>query len=61
MNIELNENKTTIDHQCKACDNTATIEDPKERFYCDECYSLFNYTRKHYWSHPEATGYLDKK
>ena len=50
-------------HKCKGhnCDNVATVEDPKEKFYCDECYSLFSYTRKEYWSNPDAKGYSDKK
>ena len=62
----LEENKITNVQpkpKCKGhlCEKDATIEDPKGYFYCDECFSLFSYTRKHYWSHPNATGYLDKK
>jgi len=47
--------------KCKSCEKDATIEDPKDHFYCDNCYTLFSYTRKEYWSHPDAKGYLDKK
>ena len=50
-------------HKCKGnnCDNISTVEDPQGHFYCDECYSLFSYTRKEYWSNPNAKGYTDKK
>ena len=49
-------------HKCKGhlCDKDAVIEDPKEYFYCDECYTLFSYTRKEYWSNPNAKGYRDR-
>ena len=49
--------------KCKGhlCEKEAVIEDPKERFYCESCYVFYSYTRKHYWSHPDAMGYLDKK
>ena len=49
--------------KCKGhlCEKDAVIEDPKDHFYCDECYKLYKYTRKHYWSHPDAKGYSDKK
>ena len=61
----LEENKITnvqSKHKCKGhlCDKDATIEDPKDHFYCDECYSLFSYTRKEYWSNPNAKGYRDR-
>ena len=61
----LEENKITNvqpKHKCKGhlCDKDATIEDPKDHFYCDECYSLFSYTRKEYWSNPNAKGYRDR-
>jgi len=61
----LEENKITNvqpKHKCKGhlCDKDAAIEDPKEYFYCDECYSLFSYTRKEYWSNPNAKGYMDR-
>jgi hypothetical protein len=50
-------------HKCKGhpCEKDATIEDPKDHFYCDECYRLYSRTRKDYWSHPDTTGQLDKK
>ena len=62
----LEENKITNvqpPQKCKGdkCEKNAIIEDPKDHFYCDECYKLYSYTRKHYWSHPNAMGYLDKK
>jgi len=60
----LEENEITNVHpkqQCKGCEKEATIEDPKGRFYCESCYWFYSYTRTHYWSHPNATGYLDKK
>jgi len=49
--------------KCKGhnCDKDATIEDPKDHFYCDECYKFYGYTSKHYWSNPNAKGYSDKK
>ena len=49
--------------KCKGhlCEKDATIEDPKDHFYCDECYQLYSYTRKEYWSNPDAKGYEDKK
>ena len=61
----LEENKITNvqpKHKCKGhlCDKDAIIEDPKEYFYCDECYTLFSYTRKEYWSNPNAKGYRDR-
>ena len=61
----LEENKITNvqpKHKCKGhlCNKDATIEDPKDHFYCDECYSLFSYTRKQYWSNPNAKGYIDR-
>ena len=61
----LEENKITNvqpKHKCKGhlCDKDAVIEDPKEYFYCDECYGLFSYTRKEYWSNPNAKGYMDR-
>ena len=62
----LEENKITNVHptpKCKGhlCEKDATIEDPKGYFYCDECYTLFSYTRKNYWSNPNTTGYTDSK
>ena len=61
----LEENKITnvqSKHKCKGhlCDKDATIEDPQGYYYCDECYSLFSYTRKEYWSNPNAKGYTDR-
>ena len=47
--------------QCKVCEKEATVEYPKDHFYCKSCYTLFKYTRKHYLSHPNAKGYEDKK
>jgi|TARA_R100001530_G_C4304443_1_gene151345 hypothetical protein len=49
--------------KCKGhnCDKEATIEDPKDHFYCDECYKFYSYTQKEYWSNPDAKGYEDKK
>ena len=47
--------------QCKNCKKESTIEDPKDHFYCDECYQLYSYTRKEYWSNPDAKGLDDKK
>jgi len=49
--------------QCKGqnCDEVSTIEDPKGNFYCDECYTLFSYTRTEYGPNPNAKGYTDRK
>ena len=49
--------------KCKGhlCEKDAIIEDPKDYFYCEECYRLYSRTRKDYWSHPDATGHEDKK
>ena len=47
--------------QCKACGKVSTIEDPKGNFYCDECYTLFSYTRTEYGPNPNAKGYTDRK
>ena len=49
--------------KCKGhlCEKNATVEDPKDHFYCDECYQLYSYTRKEYWSNPDAKGLDDKK
>ena len=45
--------------QCKACDKPSVFEDPPGKFYCRDHHTLFSFTRKDYWSHPEATGYPD--
>lgn len=47
--------------QCKACDRPAVVEDPPGKFYCRDHHTLFSFTRKDYWSHPEAKGYPDKR
>jgi len=55
--------KTEEKNKCKGhlCEKDATIEDPKDHFYCDSCYVFYSYTRKEYWSNPDAKGYLEKK
>jgi hypothetical protein len=62
----LEENKITNvhpSHKCKGhlCERDAIIEDPKDYFYCEECYRFYSLTRKDYWSHPDAMGHEDKK